>query len=202
MIMRFVGVDRAPPGFYVDEAAVSAQVFCLAQGGHTLDGARWPLLTPVLGGGYSSIAYQAPAVAWAKVNGGSIAAMRRFAALCGALAVIGVFLAALWANETEAATAPGPRAFASLRMTTATVAAVSAAISPWAFQFSRIAWDPAVAPVYLSWALAALFLAVRPNERRDWVSRIAIVASALLFGAACLCYPPLRMQVPLVLLAF
>jgi len=91
-----------------------------------------------------------------------------------------------------------------LRMTgPATLAAVSAAISPWAFQFSRIAWDPAVAPMYISWALAALLFAVRDSEgRRKWVTWIAIAASALLFGAACLCYPPLRMQVPLVLLAF
>lgn len=188
VITRFVNTEVAPPGFHVDEAAVSAHVLCLAQSGRTLDGAHWPLMTPVVGGGYSTLAYQAPAVVWTDLNGDSIGAMRGFAAMCGALSVAGIFFGALFASESRKV---------------AILAAVSAAISPWAFQFSRIAWDPAVAPLYLSWALATLFFAVSSRAARSrWMEWAAAGASALFFAAACLCYPPLRMQVPLVLLGF
>jgi hypothetical protein len=36
--LRFVALERSPPGFYVDEAAVSAQVICLRESGHDNSG--------------------------------------------------------------------------------------------------------------------------------------------------------------------
>jgi hypothetical protein len=186
--MRFYRTDQSPPGFFRDEAAVSANVLCLAEAGRTLDGHRWPLMTPVLGGGYSTAAWLTPAVAWADLTGTSIRAMRSFAAVCGALLVVGVFLLGFLATDSL-----GVGAYSAL----------AAAISPWAFQFSRIAWDPAVAPVYLTWALAALMFAVSPRtEPLRRLRSLAVVLSALLFAAACLSYPPLRVQVPLLLLGF
>lgn len=186
--MRFYRTADFPPGFYRDEAAVSAHVLCLAQSGRTLDGARWPLMAPVLGGGYSTIAWQAPAAAWTRVAGGSIGALRAFAALCGVMTIGGVFCFAL---------------FAAGSTRVAGFAALSAAVSPWAFQFSRIAWDPAIAPVYLAWALALLCFSIAPRATASRIiGWIALLASAGLFAAACISYPPLRAQVPFVLAAF
>ena len=51
IVARFHGPDRAPPGFYVDEAAIAAQVICLRTTGADADGNPWPLFAPVLGGG-------------------------------------------------------------------------------------------------------------------------------------------------------
>jgi len=50
IVARFTGLDRAPPGFYVDEAAIAAQVICLRTTGADADGNPWPLFAPVLGG--------------------------------------------------------------------------------------------------------------------------------------------------------
>jgi hypothetical protein len=184
--MRFYHPAQSPHGFFRDEAAISANVLCLAEAGRTLDGNRWPLMTPVLGGGYSTAAWLTPAVAWADVAGTSIAAMRSFAAVCGALLVAGAFLLGFVATDSIRAGA---------------YSALAAAISPWAFQFSRIVWDPAVAPVYLTWALVALMFAVTQRaETVRWLRGAAIVVSAFLFAAACISYPPLRVQVPLLLL--
>jgi hypothetical protein len=185
---RFYRLPQSPPGFFRDEAAVAAQTICLSQSGRTLDGSRWPLMTPVLGGGYSTIAWQGPAVAWSRVAGTSIGAARSFAALCGVLLIGGVFLFARFATGSKQVAA---------------YSALAAAISPWAFQFSRISWDPAIAPAYLAWALAALFLSISPRATESrFVGWLAVVASAMLFAAACISYPPLRVQVPLVMLAF
>lgn len=186
--MRFYRTAETPPGFYRDEAAVSANVICLAQAGRTLDGTRWPLMTPILGGGHSSVVWQAPAVVWVRIAGTSIAAMRSFAAVCGTLTVVGVFFFGCFATGSKSVGA---------------YASVAAAVSPWAFQFSRIAWDAAISPCYLTWALAFLCLSTtsRVADTR-WLRWLAIALSALLFAAACIAYPPLRAQVPLVLLAF
>lgn len=186
--MRFVHTEQAPLGFYRDEAAIAAHVICLAESGRTLDDARWPLLTQVLGGGYSSIVWQAPAAAWATVTGPSIGAIRSFAAVCGMLTVLGVFFFAFWGTGSRR---------------TGAFAALAAAVSPWAFQFSRVAWDADIAPVYLSWGCASLLLAMSPRAPGSpWLRRSVIVFSALFFAAACTSYPPQRVQVPLILLAF
>ena len=185
---RFYRLPQSPPGFYRDEAAVAAQVICLSQSGRTLDGSHWPFMTPVLGGGYSTIVWQAPAAGWSRVAGTSIGAFRGFAALCGVLLIVGVFFFARFATGS-------PRV--------AAYSALAAAVSPWAFQFSRIAWDPAIAPAYLAWALAFLFLSITPRAAESrLVGPLAAVASAMLFAAACISYPPLRVQVPLVMVAF
>lgn len=188
MAMRFYRTDDAPVGFYRDEAAISGHAICLSESGRALDGARWPLATLVLGGGHSSIVWLAPAAAWGRLFGTSIGSERCLAALCGALTIVGVF-AFGW--------------FATGNRRVGAYAALATAVSPWAFQFSRVAWDPAATPVYLSFALALLFASISPRATVSrWYRWTATVVSGLLFAAACISYPPLRVQVPLVLLAF
>ena len=186
--LRFYRTDL-PDGFYRDEAAITANAICLAESGRTLDGAHWPLITEVLGGGHSSIVWLAPAVVWSRVVGTSIPEERALVAVCGALVVAGVFVFGWFATGSRRVGA---------------YAALAAAVSPWAFQFSRVAWDAAIAPVYLAWALALLCWASsqRATESRRWLRWSTIALAALLFAAACISYPPERVQVPLVLLAF
>lgn len=179
-LARFVGLESSPPGFYVDEAAISAQVICARQSSENLAGERWPLFTQVLGEGYVTPVYLYSAVAWTAVFGDSVGGIRALAALYGALTVAGVFALALalWRD---------PRV--------AWLSALCAAISPWSFLFSRIAWDPPLAPCFLVWGLALL---MRSGRHQRWTGG----AGGALVALACYAYPPTRIHAALVVPAF
>lgn len=179
-LLRFVGLEKSPPGFYLDEAAISAQVTCLRQSGHDLYGDRWPLFTAVLGGGYATPPYLYGGLLWTSIFGDSIGSFRGFAAFHGALAVLGIFALA----------------FALFRRRDVALwAALCASLSPWLFQFSRVAWDPALVPCYLVWGLALALLEGRWRLTRS-------VAGGLLLALACYAYPPTRVQMALILPMF
>lgn len=174
---RFVGVTQGPPGFYIDEAAISAQVVCARQsGGIDVYGNSWPLFSQVLGGGYISPAYLYGGILWTSLFGDSIGAFRSFAAFFGLLTIVGVFFLAraLW-TRTEAAW----------------FCALCAAVSPWGFLFSRIAWDPILAPCFLVWGF---YFLMRSQNRmiRDGIFAGFLVAMAMYS------YPPVRVQVVLM----
>jgi 4-amino-4-deoxy-L-arabinose transferase-like glycosyltransferase len=174
--LRFVALETSPPGFYVDEAAIAAQVICVRQSGADLAGHRYPLFVPVLGGGFVTPGYLYAAVAWTAVFGDTIGAFRALAALFGALTVAGVFCLAraLWRDTV-----------------TAWLCALCAAISPWGFAFSRIAWDSPLAPCLLIWGLYCL---LRGGRRRHLEGGLGGALVAL----ACYSYPPTRVQVALL----
>jgi 4-amino-4-deoxy-L-arabinose transferase-like glycosyltransferase len=175
--LRFVALEKSPPGFYVDEAAVSAQVICIQQSGTDNFKRSFPIFAPVLGGGYATPAMLYAGAAWTTVFGYSIASLRSFAALHGALTVVGVFFLALalWR-----------------RRDTAWFAALACALSPWGFIFSRIAWDPPLAPCYFIWGLVFILTDGRFEKSRALIG-------GLLLSLACYSYPPLRLQSALVL---
>lgn len=173
-ITRFVGIENSPPGFYIDEAAISAQILCVQQSGSDLQGQNRPLFTPVLGGGYLTPTYLYPATLWVTMFGGSIKSFRSLIAFFSFLFLVGTFIFSkrLWRNSEAA------------WLTT-----LAAAISPWIFQFARIAWDPGVALAYLAWGFAALL------GKRKW----ELAAAGVLFSFAAYSYPPLRVQLAIVL---
>ncbi|MGQ0801431.1 MAG: glycosyltransferase family 39 protein [Pseudomarimonas sp.] len=173
-LARLFGVSRSPPGFYVDEAAIGAQVLCVAQSGANLQGEHWPMFTEVLGGGLLTPTYLYTAVGWVSLFGGSIESFRLLAAVCSLIFLAGVFVFArrAWASSEAA-----------------WLATLAAAVSPWVFQFARIGWDPALAPAFLVWALAMLWGKAR------W----ELALSGGLFALAAYTYPPLRVQIAIVL---
>jgi len=61
-----------------------------------------------------------------------------------------------------------------------------ASIMPWAFQFSRIAWDPPLAPLFL-----IMVLWISTLHKRWWLSGIPL-------ALAIYSYPPLRIIAPLI----
>lgn len=177
-LVRFFNVTASPPGFYIDEAAISAQVICLKQSGHTLQGVQWPLFSEVLGGGYMTPTYLAPALAWTSAFGDSIASFRTLPAFFSLLFIMGSYLlgARVWQSRESGL-----------------YCALAAALSPWVFQFSRIAWDPSLAPAYLVWAFAFLFSRTRFRNYEA-------VAGGSLLACAAYCYPSLRVQIAITLL--
>ena len=175
--LRFVAVASSPPGFYIDEAAIGAQIICLRQSGTSLAGEPAQLFTPILGGGYLTIAYALPALAWTSLFGDSILSFRSMSAFFSCLMILGTYLlgARLWRSRNAGL-----------------LCALAAAISPWIFQFSRIAWDPSIAPAYLVWAFALLWSTSKYKHYEG-------ILSGILFAAAAYCYPPLRVQIAVML---
>jgi hypothetical protein len=175
VVLRFVGLTSSPPGFALDEALGALHLQCLAETGRTALGRPWPLFEKGFNGGFYTPAFLYSGVAWVELFGSSIASMRALAAMYSSLTVLGLWLLARQLLDRRGAE----------------LTALAAALSPWAFQFSRIAWDPPLAPAFLVWGVYAFFRDGRAGAR---------VASGVLLSLAMYSYPPLRAQVPLVLL--
>lgn len=171
--LRFVALDESPPAFWSDEYRAALHHICLGELGISGYGERWPVFVPGAGGGLYTPPYLYLGALWLKVFGPSIVSCRAFAAAFTLLSTIGT---ACLAHRVA-----GPRV--------AAWSFLAAALSPWAFQFARIAWDPPMAPALLVWAV--FFWLGRAK-------RSQLIAAAALFGLALHCYPPTRIQAPLV----
>jgi hypothetical protein len=173
--IRFVDLDGTPSGFYMDEAAGAANMICIATEGVSEKGVSFPLFFEEFQGDgtFFTPAYVYSGALWTKLFGSSIASVRAHVALYAVLTVFGV-------------AAVGWR---MLGRDAGLLAGLAAAVSPWSFQFSRIAWDPPLMPCFLVWGIFFLF-------RK---SALHAVFSGVLLAAAMYSYPPARAQVPLLL---
>jgi hypothetical protein len=176
--IRFIGLADVPRGYWMDETLGAVHVRCLAETGAT-DGKRWPLFPWAHGGGVFGPTYIYLALAWSRLFGSSIASLRAIAATANVVTIAGLVMIG--------------RRLGGWRL--AVTAAVAGALSPWSFQFSRIAWDPPLGPAFLVWGTALLLLA----PARRGALALAGVAMAL----AMYSYTPTRLQavlwLPLVL---
>ena len=163
--IRFIGLEYSPPGFYMDEAAGASQVMCIAQDGYDFYGVHYPLFAAGFPGfGLYTPSYLYGQIAWTSIFGHSIAAFRSFSAF---ITVLTVWFLYLFVRNTS-------------NKQTALYVAFAATIMPWAFQFSRIAWDPPVAVMFL---IAALWATTW--KRYSWIA-------GLLLALAAYSYPPMR----------
>ena len=164
-LIRFIGLSFSPPGFYMDEAAGATQVICLSETGFDYYGAHYPLFAAGFPGfGLYTPTFLYGELAWTTIFGHSIEAFRSFSAFVTSLTVF--FLYSYIKNITS--------------QRAAIYVAFAASIMPWAFQFSRIAWDPPVAVLFLVAALWASSL-----KRGSWLAGIFLALAAY-------SYPPMR----------
>lgn len=183
VLLRFHALDRAPPGFYLDEAAIAAQAMCVAENGRTADGS-FSLFAPVPVAGYVTPLTLWVSAGWSRISGSSPADFRALAALMGLLSLIAlVWGARAWRGG---ATSWGVVPWAT--------AGLMVLASPWLFQLSRVYWDPIFAVAMWSLALA---LWCRWRQRPQSGTLFAL---GLFAGLAMLTYPPFRAGVPLALL--
>jgi 4-amino-4-deoxy-L-arabinose transferase-like glycosyltransferase len=176
LVLRFVGLEHSPPGFYGDEFRGALHAICIGETGESAYGERWPFFVPGAGGGLYTPPFLYFSALWAKLFGYSIFSFRAIAAFFSVLTIIALYG---WVRRTAGREIAAWSAFV-------------AALSPWSFQFSRIAWDPPLAPAFLMLALWA------------W-SRARALPAGLLAGVlaavAMYAYPPMRVQAPLVFAA-
>lgn len=175
ILARFVALDQTPAGFYLDEAGGAANILCIASEGLSEKGVRFPLFFPEFRGTgtFFTPTYIYSGALWANVFGTSIVSLRAHVAFYSLLAILGV--------SALAGRFFGPAG--------AVLSGIAASISPWSFQFSRIAWDPALLPAFLIWGI---FFSL--CKRR----RFAVIGG-LLLAAAMYTYPPARLHVLLLL---
>ncbi|HEY8156212.1 MAG TPA: hypothetical protein VII72_18930 [Myxococcota bacterium] len=173
LALRFALLEHSPPGFYGDEFRGALHQICLGETGASAYGERWPSFVRGAGGGLYTPPFLYFGALWAKLFGYSIADFRAMAAFFGVLTILALHG---WVRRAAGGEIAAWTAFV-------------AALSPWSFQFSRIAWDPPLAPAFLMLGLWA------------WgISRAATagLVSGALVALAMYAYPPMRIQAPLV----
>lgn len=177
-IIRFVGPEQSPPGFYADEAVVAAESIALLQTGFNSHHQR-TLFTPMEAGGYASPTHLYPKAAWILIAGHSIGSLRTYAGLEATLLLAGLFFLAR--------SRLGPRA--------AVFALLAGCLSPWIFQVSRMAVDdPMLSLCGLVWGM---YFFLRSPRLAD------ATAAAVCFSVAIYAYSSARVTlfflVPLLL---
>ena len=177
LALRFIGLEHSPPGFFSDEFRGALHQICLGEATGISGGRREMAdnFVPGAGGGLYTPPFLYLGALWQKIWGPSIASSRAMAALFGGVSAVGA--AAIAARV-------GGRALGRWVL-------LAASLSPAGFQFSRIAWDPPLAAGFL--VLGVLFWLGRQSRGR-------VVLSAMCVTLALYCYPPTRIQAPLVFL--
>ena len=171
---RFWNLEHAPYGIWMDESRVALHTACLAETGEPAGALDWPLFAPAFGGGHHPSILIYFELAWTKLFGSSIGSFRAGIALINLVTIAGLALIG--------------RSLGGWRL--ALLVFVSAAISPWSFQFSRILWEGPFGPACM---VFAVFCLLQP-PRWPWA-----VAAGVLGGLAMFSYPPLRLATPLVM---
>jgi hypothetical protein len=171
---RFWGLEHAPYGIWMDESRVALHTACVAETGAPASGDDWPLFAPAFGGGHHPSILIYFQLAWTKLFGNAIGSFRAAIALFNLVTIVGLTLIA--------------RRLGGWLLALSVF--VSAAISPWSFQFSRILWEGPIGPACMVFAVLSL---LQP-PRWYWA-----VTAGVCGGLAMFSYPPLRIATPLVM---
>lgn len=178
LLPRFWQLAAVPDGFYIDEAAIAAQVLCLAREGTDAEGNAYPLYADVLGGGQASPTLLYPAAGWNRLFGDSIAALRGFTVMHGVVVI------ALIAGFVGWFTRSGMVFLLTL---------VVGLSQPWWFTATRVFWDPVVGASW--WAAALTLYWWGRSAGLGRATRVALwTAGGLAAAAAAYAYPPVRAQ--------
>lgn len=174
-VIRFIGLEQSPPGFHVDELSGAVTVQCLSQEGIDAVDNPFPLFADLNYGSPKPPTYIYPAVVWTKMFGYSIQSFRAFSGFITVCAIMGLFLLAA-------------RLFS---IQTAFWVVLTASISPFVFQVSRIALEACLAPCMIIWGM---YFFLRSDK---WYNA---VLSGIFLVLAMYSYPPARLFVPLLFL--
>jgi len=196
LVIRFCGLEVSPPGFFLDEATAAVHAMCLSETGKDAYGVAWPIYSrgAIAGGGQHPLTLLAFDVLWMKVFGTSRAAFRAVSAFWFVVTSLGLFLMArdlaalIPAKSAHDPESSAKRAFPWLVL-------LSALLSPWSFQFSRIAWECPLGPAFMVLALVGVVRSHRGGKLAlVWSSFCGLCAAASMMS-----YAPFRAVVPFVL---
>lgn len=139
LVLYTLGVDRNPPGFYLDEASISYNAYAISLDGRDEHGVFLPLFFQTWDASVAvNPVYVYALAAVFKVFGPSILAARLLSAVAG-------FLAACLLGYVAG------RATDNRRV--AWIVAVSALLTPWLFEVGRLVFEVALFPLVLALSL-------------------------------------------------
>jgi 4-amino-4-deoxy-L-arabinose transferase-like glycosyltransferase len=176
----FAGVPKNPPGFFIDEASIAYNAHTIALQGRDEHQQRFPLYFRAFGE-YKSPVYIYALAAVFRVTGPSILAARILSAIFGLTAALLLGLLAFRISR---------------RRLIGFIIFISAALTPWLFEVSRLVFEVTLLP-----ALLALFLLClhRASKQEKWSWRSAAVLGVLL-GLMVYSYSAARLLAPLLAL--
>jgi hypothetical protein len=160
-ISYYYQVPQNPPGFYIDEASIAYNAYTISQTGRDEYGESWPLYFRAFGE-YKNPVYIYLLSVLFRVFGPSILVARLFSA---SLTVIAIGI--LWLLSYRL----------SHRKRVASLVALSALLTPWLFENSRLVFEVALYPPLLALFLHVVFLA---SKKEQWGVGQAIPLAALL----------------------
>jgi 4-amino-4-deoxy-L-arabinose transferase-like glycosyltransferase len=179
------GAQSNPPGFFIDESSVAYNAHAIVETGADEHGEEWPLYFRAFGD-YKNPTYIYMLAALFRLTGPSVAAARLLSASLGVLAALALGL--LGARVTG-------RGAAGL------LTCLTALLTPWLFELSRVVLEVAVYPL----AIALLLLCVHRASRKEaWrFADAAFVAAALAlvtysYSTGRLSGPLLALGLPLI----
>lgn len=179
-VLYSTGVDRNPPGFYLDEASISYNAYAISIDGHDEHGVAWPLFFQTWDASVAvNPVYVYVLAAVFKVFGPSILAARLLSALAGFAAAVLLGVAA-------------GQALRNRRVMW--VVAVSALVTPWLFEVSRLVFEVALFPLVL---VLSLLMVGRVAAKPRW-SWWEIATLGVLLGLLTYTYTIGRLLGPLL----
>jgi hypothetical protein len=155
------GAPANPPGFFIDESSVAYNAHTISESGRDEHGEAWPLYFRAFGD-YKNPTYVYLLAAVFRVTGPGVAAARYLSATLGVLAALALGLLGVRLTGSRAA---------------GLLTTLTALLTPWLFELSRVAVEVAAYPL----AVALFLLATRRAAGREAWGFVdsALVAAAL-----------------------
>jgi len=184
-ILRTLNLNDIPPGFNQDEACNAWNSYCLLKTGHDQVGCAWPVVySRGLGGNYTTLFFYI-LLPFLYIFGLSVQAARMAQAVMGILSVMLIYIL-------------GKRLF---NPSVGLVAAGLLCVNPWPVHFSRLGYEPCLAPfTVITGFLFLLYsnLSLDDNQKSLPSPFIAGLAG-LMIGIFCYGYPSIRIFWPFFL---
>ena len=175
-IVRTVGIDENPPGFFTDEASVGYNAYTILKHGTDEHGEPWPVLFRAFGE-FKLPVYIYTTVPFVAVLGLTEFAVRLASATYGIIAVVTVFLLASAVFR---------------RRTAGLAAAFFLAIMPWHIHYSRTGFGEMVSFIpFITLSLYLFVRGVRGDDRFLIASGAAFGLTLYTYRAAWVVLPPL-----------
>lgn len=155
------GLPSNPPGFYLDESSIAYNAYTISQTGADEFGNRWPLYFRAFGE-YKNPVYVYLLAALFKLVGPGILAARLLSATLGFAAALMLGLLGLRISGNRVV---------------GIILAITALLTPWLFELSRLVFEVALFPLVL---ILFLLLLHRAHTRAKWtVADSILIAMAL-----------------------